>query len=69
MGVSLDKRPAPEIAPASTAASKAMSLKFELQPTANPTSEKDRAAKLVDPGFARNFPDHISVARYNPASG
>jgi branched-chain amino acid aminotransferase len=30
-----------------------MSLKFEIQPTPNPTSEKDRAAKLVDPGFGQ----------------
>ena len=27
-----------------------MSMKFDVQPAANPTSEKDRVAKLVDPG-------------------
>src|SRR5271154_735183 len=82
MGVSLDKparnrpggpaatRPAPEIAPVPAAAgSKAMSLKFEIRPTANPTSEKDRAAKLVDPGFGRIFTDHIALVRYNQANG
>ena len=53
-------RPAPEIAPVPTAGSKAMSLKFEIQPAANPTSEKERAAKLVDPGFGRVFTDHMA---------
>jgi branched-chain amino acid aminotransferase len=46
-----------------------MSLKFEIQPTPNPTSEKDRAAKLVDPGFGRIFTDHMAIVRYNQAKG
>ena len=61
-------RPAPEIAPVS-AESKGMSLSFEIQPAANPTSEKERAAKLVDPGFGRIFTDHMAVVRYNQAKG
>ena len=50
-------------------AATAMSLKFEIQPAANPTSEKDRAAKLVDPGFGRIFTDHMALVRYNQAKG
>ena len=46
-----------------------MSLKFEIQPTSNPTSEKDRVAKLTDPGFGRIFSDHMAVVRYNQANG
>ena len=46
-----------------------MSLKFEIQPAANPTPEKDRAAKLVDPGFGRIFTDHMAIVRYNQAKG
>ena len=42
---------------------------FEIQPTPNPTSEKERAAKLVDPGFGRIFTDHMAVVRYNQAKG
>ena len=44
-------------------------LTFEIRPTAHPTSEKDRAAKLVDPGFGRVFTDHMSIVRYNQAKG
>ena len=81
MGVSLDKsaldraagpaesRPASGVAPVQTAESKAMSLKFEIQPTPNPTPEKERAAKLADPGFGRVFTDHMSVVRYDKAKG
>ena len=51
MAVSIEQarrdRPSPEIAPAPAAGSKAMSLKFDIQPAANPVSEKDRAAKLL----------------------
>src|SRR5437588_6400155 len=61
--------PRPKIAPVRTAGSKRMSLKFEIQPAANPTSEKDRTAKLVDPGFGRIFTDHMAIVRYNQASG
>src|SRR6202040_1254830 len=46
-----------------------MSLKFEIQPATNPTSEKERAARLVDPGFGRIFTDHMAVVRYNQAKG
>ena len=46
-----------------------MSLKFEIQPAANPTSEKERAAKLVDPGFGRIFSDHMAVVRYSQGKG
>ena len=59
----------PEIAPVPTAGSKGMSLKFEIQPAANPTSEKERAAKLADPGFGRIFTDHMAIVRYNQAKG
>src|ERR1700761_4232043 len=55
--------------PAPTAASKDMSLNFEIQPAANPVSETDRAAKLVDPGFGRVFTDHMAIVRYNQAKG
>ncbi|MEH2566984.1 branched-chain amino acid aminotransferase [Bradyrhizobium sp. AZCC 2289] len=46
-----------------------MSLNFEIQPAANPTPEKERAARLVDPGFGRVFTDHMAVVRYNQAKG
>src|SRR6202047_4259490 len=73
MGVSFEQarrhRPAPEIAPVPTAESKGMSLKFEIQPATNPASEKERAARLVDPGFGRIFTDHTAVVRYNQAKG
>src|SRR3954466_652722 len=51
------------------AGSRGMSLKFDIQPTANPTSEKDRTAKLADPGFGRIFTDHMAIVRYNQAKG
>ena len=46
-----------------------MSLKFEIQPAANPTPEKERTAKLADPGFGRIFTDHMAIVRYNQAKG
>jgi branched-chain amino acid aminotransferase len=46
-----------------------MTLKFEIQPTAKPTPDKDRAEKLVDPGFGRVFTDHMAIVRYNQARG
>jgi branched-chain amino acid aminotransferase len=46
-----------------------MSLKFEIQPAANPTSEQERTAKLADPGFGRIFTDHMAIVRYNQAKG
>ena len=65
-----EDRPAPEIAPVPTAGSKKdMSLKFEIQPAANPTSEQERTAKLADPGFGRVFTDHMAIVRYNQAKG
>src|SRR6266436_278864 len=73
MGVSFEQarsdRPAPEIAPVPTAGSNGMSLKFEIEPAPNPTSEKERVARLVDPGFGRIFTDHMAVVRYNQAKG
>src|SRR6202012_2654906 len=58
-----------EVAPVPAAESKVMSLKFDIHPSSNPTSEKDRTAKLVDPGFGRVFSDHMSIVRYNQAKG
>ena len=46
-----------------------MSMTFDIQPASNPTSEKDRVAKLVDPGFGRVFTDHMAIVRYNQAKG
>jgi branched-chain amino acid aminotransferase len=46
-----------------------MSLKFEIQPAAKPTSEQERTAKLADPGFGRIFTDHMAIVRYNQAKG
>ena len=46
-----------------------MSLKFEIQPAANPAPEQERAAKLADPGFGRVFTDHMAIVRYNQAKG
>ncbi|CCE08807.1 putative branched-chain amino acid aminotransferase protein (BCAT) [Bradyrhizobium sp. STM 3843] len=46
-----------------------MSLNFEIQPTPNPTSAEERAAKLANPGFGRVFTDHMAVVRYNQAKG
>src|SRR6185369_13561719 len=51
------------------AGSKGMSLKFEIQPPANPTPEQARTAKLADPGFGRIFTDHMAIVRYNQAKG
>lgn len=42
---------------------------FDVQPAANPTSEKDRTAKLVDPGFGRVFTDHMAIVRYSQNQG
>ncbi|MGP8119647.1 MAG: branched-chain amino acid aminotransferase [Xanthobacteraceae bacterium] len=46
-----------------------MNLKFEIQPAAKPTPDKDRAARLVDPGFGRVFTDHMAIVRYDKAIG
>src|ERR1700749_4291741 len=45
------------------------SMTFEIRPTASPTSDKDRAAKLVDPGFGRVFTDHMAIVRYSTTKG
>src|SRR3954454_4817545 len=42
---------------------------FEIQPSPNPTSEKERAAKLADPGFGRIFTDHMAIVRYDQVKG
>jgi branched-chain amino acid aminotransferase len=47
----------------------AMMLEFETHPATNPTPEKERAAKLVDPGFGRIFTDHMAVVRYSQGKG
>ncbi|MDO9562453.1 MAG: branched-chain amino acid aminotransferase [Bradyrhizobium sp.] len=71
MAVSIEQarrdRPTPEAAPVAAAAGKG--LKFEIQPAANPASEKDRAARLADPGFGRVFSDHMAIVRYDQAQG
>jgi branched-chain amino acid aminotransferase len=46
-----------------------MKLKFEIQLTAKATPDKDRAARLVDPGFGRVFTDHMAIVRYDQANG
>jgi branched-chain amino acid aminotransferase len=66
---SLASRPAPDVAPAPAAGSKGMSLKFEITPAASPVSEKERAAKLVEPGFGRVFTDHMAIVRYTQGKG
>src|SRR5262249_40938327 len=45
------------------------SMTFDIRPTASPTSDKDRAARLVDPGFGRVFTDHMAIVRYSTAKG
>jgi len=75
MGVSLDNSARNRVyspgdsAPVPAAESKAMSLKFDIHPAASPTPEKDRTARLVDPGFGRVFSDHMSIVRYSQAKG
>ena len=61
MAVSLASKPAP--------VSGSDAMKFEIMPAANPVSEQDRAAKLVDPGFGRVFTDHMSIVRYSQGKG
>lgn len=46
-----------------------MSLTFDIQPATNPTPEKERAARLANPGFGRIFTDHMAVVRCNQANG
>ncbi len=47
----------------------AMWPSFEIKPAPNPTSDRERGARLVDPGFGRVFTDHMSIVRYNQAKG
>ena len=47
----------------------AESLKFEISASAHPTSDQDRAAKLVDPGFGRVFTDYMAIVRYTQGKG
>src|SRR5437868_6705997 len=42
---------------------------FDIRPTPTPTPDKERAARLVDPGFGRIFTDHMAIVRYNQATG
>ncbi len=42
---------------------------FDIQPTANPTPDAARAARLADPGFGRVFTDHMSIVRYSQDKG
>src|SRR3979490_928979 len=46
-----------------------MTLQFDIQPTTKPTPDKDRDAKLADPGFGRVFTDHMAIVRYDQAKG
>jgi branched-chain amino acid aminotransferase len=62
-------RPAPAIAPVATSEGKAMSLPFDIQPLAHPTPDKERAAKLANPGFGRVFTDHMALVRYSQPKG
>jgi branched-chain amino acid aminotransferase len=70
MGVSLDTSALQAREVASVPASaKGASLNFEIQPAANAVSDKDRAAKLVDPGFGRVFTDHMALVRWSQGKG
>ncbi len=46
-----------------------MSLKFDLQPSATPRSDAERAAILADPGFGTHFTDHMAVATWTAQDG
>jgi branched-chain amino acid aminotransferase len=46
-----------------------MSLTFEIEPAATPSAEKERVAKLANPGFGRVFTDHMALVRYSQAKG
>src|SRR6267154_2057049 len=46
-----------------------MTLQFDIQPTTKPTPDKDRDARLADPGFGRVFTDHMAIIRYDQANG
>ena len=44
-------------------------LDFDVQPSSNPVSALERAAKLVDPGFGRVFTDHMAIVQYSTEKG
>jgi branched-chain amino acid aminotransferase len=46
-----------------------MNMKFDIQSAANRTSDEERAARLVDPGFGRIFTDHMAMVRYSQGKG
>ena len=46
-----------------------MGSDFDIQPTPNPVSDAERAAKLVDPGFGRVFTDHMAIVCYSQDKG
>ncbi len=46
-----------------------MTVTFAIHPTTQPTSDADRTAKLVDPGFGRVFTDHMATVRYSTDKG
>src|ERR1700716_1899629 len=46
-----------------------MTLQFDIQPTTKPTPDKDRDARLADPGFGRVFTDHMAIVRYDQTKG
>src|SRR5258708_38548251 len=48
---------------------KRMNLKFEIQPTAKPTPDRDRDAKLAHPSFRRVFTHPTAINPYDQANG
>src|SRR5437870_13804632 len=42
---------------------------FDIRPRPDATSDKERAARLVDPGFGRIFTDHMAIVRYDQSKG
>src|SRR5579859_6272838 len=69
MGLALDKSAQNRASGPADVRPASERLTFEIRPTASPTPEKERAAKLVDPGFGRVFTDHMAIVRYNHANG
>ncbi|MGY4467175.1 hypothetical protein ACVWWK_002857 [Bradyrhizobium sp. LB9.1b] len=46
-----------------------MSMKFDIQPASNPIPEKDRVAKLVDPGFREGLHRSHGGGSLQPGQG
>lgn len=44
-------------------------LNFDIQPSATPTPDKERDAKLENLGFGRVFTDHMAIVRFDQAHG